>query len=61
MQRTELDSRPCPNCGKVTKYERHVTAIGGGDFVLALMSIGLWLLLRQAFKPPFRCSICGSK
>lgn len=59
MQHTQITSRHCATCGRLTKFERHVTPLGGGDFILVLATLGLWLLLRALFKPAFRCSFCG--
>jgi hypothetical protein len=61
MQRTQIVSKACPTCGTVTKFERHVTAMGCGDLIMVIFTVGLWLLIRQVWKPPFRCSVCGSR
>lgn len=61
MERTQLASRHCTHCGTIRKFERHVTAMGGGDLIMIILTLGVWLLLRRLWTPPFRCSVCGSK
>ena len=61
MQRTQIERRRCRTCGKGTKFERHVTAMGAGDLVMVWMTAGFWLLARHAMTPKFRCSECGSE
>ncbi len=61
MQRTQIKSIHCPHCNQVTKFERHITAMGCGDFIMVLMTFGIWILIRELFKPSFRCSVCGKK
>jgi hypothetical protein len=59
MQRVETVSRYCPQCERQTRHDRHVTAMGGGDLVLAIATLGVWLVFRVLYKPEFRCVRCG--
>jgi hypothetical protein len=59
MQRTQIKSKYCKTCRKQTRHDRHVTAMGCGDLLLVVCTLGLWLGLRQLFKPGYRCSVCG--
>ncbi len=47
MQRTKISRRFCKNCGKKTKHERHITAMGLGDFIMIIFTCGLWLIARR--------------
>lgn len=60
MQRTQLKTAMCNTCGKTSKFERHVTAMGVGDLFMVLITLGTWLALRELFKPKFRCKDCGT-
>lgn len=60
MQRAQLKRRHCRKCGRKTKHERFVTAMGCGDLVLTICTLGLWVVLRHVFTPKFRCSECGA-
>ncbi len=51
----------CQTCDVETKLERNAQVWGLGDFVLVLCSLGLWVILKLAMKPAWRCSQCGSK
>ncbi len=61
VQRTQIISRKCRRCRKRTRFERHVTAMGCGDLLLVIATLGLWLILRWLFTPGYRCSICSGK
>ncbi len=61
MQRTQLKRKMCKSCQKTTKFERHVTANGCGDLLLVFATFGLWVIVREMFKAPYRCAECGSK
>ncbi len=61
MQREQIKRKFCKTCGKVTKFERHVTAMGCGDLVMVILTMGVWLILRHFLTPPYRCHECGSK
>lgn len=61
MQRAQSISRHCESCRRRTRFERHVTAMGCGDLLLVVLSLGLWLPIRWLLKPGFRCVECGSR
>lgn len=61
MQRSQIKRAYCESCEKETKFERAVTAMGCGDLFLTVCTLGLWVIVRQLFKPAFRCSECGEK
>jgi hypothetical protein len=60
MQRTQLKTAMCKTCGKFSKFERHVTAMGVGDLFMVIITFGLWLVLRELLKPKFCCKECGT-
>jgi hypothetical protein len=60
MQRTQLKTAMCEICSKNSKFERHVTAMGVGDLFMVIITFGMWLILRELFKPKFRCKDCGT-
>mgnify|MGYP003392431584 CR=1 FL=1 len=52
----------CKKCAKSTKVERNGMIWGMGDFILVILTAGLWVLLRfvlNAMTNPWRCSECG--
>lgn len=59
MQRTQIKTAMCKTCGKNKKFERYVTAIGVGDLVMSIVTVGGWMVLRHLLKPKFRCTECG--
>lgn len=61
MQRTQLITKHCRQCKARTKFERHVTAMGCGDLLMVLLTLGLWLPLRWLMTPGYRCTQCGSR
>jgi len=61
MQRSKIKSKFCRECGKQTKHECHHTALGCGDLLLTILTIGAWILLRWLFAPGFRCTNCGQR
>lgn len=61
MQRTQTESKTCKKCGTVTKHERHITAMGCGDLIMVIFTFGIWIIIREVFKPKFRCSVCGKE
>jgi len=59
MQREQIKRMHCKQCGKNTKHERHTTAMGCGDLFMVVITLGIWLIFRELFKPRFHCSECG--
>ncbi len=60
----KITQRRCNRCTKPVKAERSSAVWGLGDFVLMLLTGGLWfvgkLLLNKAMNP-WRCSVCGER
>jgi len=53
----------CNACGCMSQLERNGTEWGGGDFVMVLVSCGLWVGLKVLFnrlRNPWRCMTCGA-
>ena len=61
MQRHKIRRQFCNNCQTKTKFERHVTAMGCGDLVMVICTLGIWLIFRLLMTPGWRCSDCGSR
>ena len=60
----QTSSRYCGACGKYTKFEKNTTIWGLGDFVMVVITSGLWVigkLIINSESNPWRCSMCGSK
>lgn len=51
----------CRTCNDETKLVRNTLVWGFGDFVLVVISLGLWVALKFAIRPSWRCFQCGSK
>jgi hypothetical protein len=60
MQRVKTKHAHCGICKADQKFERHVTAMGVGDLVMGICTCYLWILLRYAMSPPWRCATCGA-
>jgi len=53
----------CNGCGCMSQLERNGNVWGGGDFILVLLSCGLWAGLKVLFnrvRNPWRCMACGA-
>lgn len=61
MQRHKITRKFCKSCDKETKFEKDITAMGCGDLVLVILTLGIWLIIRSILKPGYKCSECGGK
>lgn len=60
MQRHQLKKQYCQHCGEMTRHSRAVTAMGCGDLLMVIVTMGLWLPFRWLLLiPRFRCDKCG--
>jgi hypothetical protein len=54
----------CKHCNNLVKAERNGMIWGLGDFIMVLLTLGLWAVLRwvsNALSNPWRCSKCGKR
>ncbi len=61
---SRVRSFECKACNSTTKFERNGMIWGMGDFILVLLTAGLWIVLRlimNAVANPWRCSGCGKR
>lgn len=57
-------NRRCPNCDKIVKCQRNGMVWGLGDFIMVLLTAGIWVIIRFIFNAllnPWRCADCGMK
>lgn len=58
--KTEVVTRYCPHCGERTATERTLIELGFGGWLLAFLTLGLWIFVRAIFhNSTCRCLICG--
>lgn len=60
----EVTTNVCSKCRQFEKFERNSFIWGLGDFLMVLMTFGMWLPIKfiyNAFVNPWRCSNCGAR
>ena len=61
MQREQLKHSYCKSCETKTKHVRHVTAMGCGDLLMVICTLGVWVIFRALFTPGYSCDRCGKR
>lgn len=60
----QVTQRRCSSCNRLVKAEKNSLNWGTGDFLLIVLSFGLWIPLKimlSSIDNPWRCSQCGTK
>lgn len=56
----QVSSHYCNICRGRVKFERNAVVWGLGDFVMVVITSGLWAIIKLIYVAPWRCAICGS-
>ncbi len=60
----KVSTKHCQQCNERTKFERNSLDWGGGDLIMVLLTVGMYLPFRyliHAITNPWRCSKCESR